>query len=74
VSLASWAVSGSGGARNRSETQGALIVQMPCDQYTTGVRNLYQEWYAVCRDSRCSVFYWVNRGSSYRTAVSNLGR
>jgi hypothetical protein len=46
-----------------SSAQGALIVQEPCDLYTTGVRNLYQEWYGLCQDANCSVFYWVNRGS-----------
>jgi len=46
-----------------SSAQGALIVQLPCDQYTTGNRNLWQEWYSVCQDSSCSVFYWRNRGS-----------
>jgi hypothetical protein len=46
-----------------SSAQGALIVQQPCDLYVSGIRNLYQEWYSVCQDANCSVFYWVNRGS-----------
>ena len=35
-------------------TQATLIVQEPCDQYTTGQRNLWQEWYAVCINSSSS--------------------
>jgi hypothetical protein len=46
-----------------SPEQGALIVQEPCTLFTTGARNLFQEWYSLCQDARCSVFYWVNRGS-----------
>lgn len=49
--------------QDNSSAQGALIVQMPCDLYTTGQRNLWQEWDAVCKDSSCSAFHWVNRGS-----------
>jgi ricin-type beta-trefoil lectin protein len=46
-----------------SAAQGALIVQQPCDQFTTGQRNLFQEWDGVCKDANCSVFFWRNRGS-----------
>jgi hypothetical protein len=46
-----------------SSEQGTLLVQRPCDQYTTGTRNLFQEWYSVCKDANCNVFYWKNRGS-----------
>jgi hypothetical protein len=46
-----------------SPEEGALIVQEPCELFTTGVRNLFQEWYSLCQDSSCRVFYWVNRGS-----------
>jgi hypothetical protein len=43
--------------------QGTLIVQAPCDIYTTGVRNLMQEWTGVCTNSSCSAFHYINRGS-----------
>jgi hypothetical protein len=51
----------------------ALIVQEPCDMFTTGVRNLMQEWYARCADSNCSTFYWVNRGSGLCLRARGLG-
>jgi hypothetical protein len=43
--------------------QGTLIVQAQCDIFTTGARNLMQEWTAVCTNSTCSSFHYVNRGS-----------
>ena len=42
---------------------GALVRQQPCDLYTTGVRNLMQEWDGFCQNSNCTVFHFVNRGS-----------
>ncbi len=42
---------------------GALVRQQPCDLYTTGVRNLMQEWTGVCINSSCSSFHYVNHGS-----------
>jgi Ricin-type beta-trefoil lectin domain-like len=49
--------------QNNNPASSTLIVQMPCDIYTTGVRNLMQEWTAVCNDSNCRSFHYINRGS-----------
>jgi glucosylceramidase len=61
------------GPQGNSSDQGTLIVQEPCDQYTTGQRNLWQEWYAVCINSSCSAFHWVNRGSQLCLRARGLG-
>lgn len=49
--------------QGNSPASGTLIVQEPCDFLTTGVRNLMQEWTAVCADSSCGSFHYINRGS-----------
>jgi hypothetical protein len=47
--------------QNNAPWQGTLIVQAPCDVYTTGVRNLMQEWTSVCNYN--AICHYVNDGS-----------
>lgn len=59
--------------QDNSAAVGALVVQEPCGLFTTGVRNLFQEWDAICISSNCSTFYWVNRGSQLCLRARGLG-
>jgi hypothetical protein len=48
-----------------SREMGALIVQEPCEQFTTGRHNPFQEWSAVRQDPSGEVFFVQNRGSGW---------
>jgi Ricin-type beta-trefoil lectin domain len=54
-----------------SGAEGAPIVQVPCDRFTTGSHNPFQEWSALPQDPSGGVFYVQNHGSGFCLEVDS---